>query len=129
FGPTALWNMARLQLPVITVVYNNHAYGGPHSRVINNVPGGRMVQTGQFVHDYLGKPHMDMASIAKGFGVDGEGVQRPAQLPAALARASKQTVEGKPYLIDAQVARKGVGWAQAPWVPPIRVAELRTKKV
>src|SRR5882757_7746917 len=30
FGPTALWNMARLELPVITVIYNNHAYGGPH---------------------------------------------------------------------------------------------------
>jgi len=53
---------------VITVVYNNHAYSGPHSRVINNVPGGRMVETGQFVHDYLGNPDMDMASIAKGFG-------------------------------------------------------------
>ena len=71
FGPTALWNMARLELPVITVVYNNHAYGGPHSRVIANVPGGRMMQTGQFVHDYLGQPDMNMAAIAKGFGVDG----------------------------------------------------------
>src|SRR5205807_1994040 len=47
FGPTALWNMARLELPVITSVYNNHAYSGPHSRVISNVPGGRMLQTGQ----------------------------------------------------------------------------------
>ena len=89
FGPTALWNMARLQLPVITVVYNNHAYGGPHSRVINNVPSGRQVQTGQFVHDYLGNPDMDMAAIAKGFGVDGEVVQNPTQLREALrARAS-----------------------------------------
>ena len=35
FGPTALWNMARLELPVITVVYNNHAYSGPHSRAIS----------------------------------------------------------------------------------------------
>src|SRR6266550_3202077 len=129
FGPTALWNMARLQLPVITVVYNNHAYGGPHSRVINNVPGGRMVQTGQFVHDYLGNPDMDMAAIAKGFGVDGEVVQNPTQLREALARARKHTVEGKPYLLDVQVDRKGVGWAQNPWVPPIRVAEMRTKKV
>jgi thiamine pyrophosphate-dependent acetolactate synthase large subunit-like protein len=129
FGPTALWNMARLQLPVITVVYNNHAYSGPHSRVINNVPGGRMVQTGQFVHDYLGNPDMDMASIAKGFGVDGEVVQNPTQLREALARARKHTVEGKPYLLDVQVARKGVGWAQSPWVPPIRVAETRTRKV
>jgi benzoylformate decarboxylase len=129
FGPTALWNMARLQLPVITVVYNNHAYSGPHSRVINNVPGGRMVQTGQFVHDYLGNPDMDMAAIAKGFGVDGEVVHNPTQLREALARARKHTVEGKPYLLDVQVARKGVGWAQNPWVPPIRVAEMRTKKV
>ncbi|MBW8863240.1 MAG: thiamine pyrophosphate-binding protein, partial [Acidobacteria bacterium] len=61
FGPTALWNMARLELPVITVVYNNHAYSGPQSRVIEKVPGGRMIQTGQFVHDYLGSPDMDMA--------------------------------------------------------------------
>jgi len=129
FGPTALWNMARLQLPVITVVYNNHAYSGPHSRVINNVPGGRMVQTGQFVHDYLGNPDMDMAAIAKGFGVDGEVVHNPTQLREALARARKHTVEGKPYLLDVQVARKGVGWAQSPWVPPIRVAEMRSKKV
>src|SRR5262244_458654 len=127
FGPTALWNMARLELPVITVVYNNHAYGGPHSRVIANVPGGRMVQTGQFVHDYLGSPDMNMAAIAKGFGVDGEVVESPGQLREALGRARKHTVEGKPYLIDAQVARKGVGWAENPWVPPIRVADMRSK--
>src|SRR5205085_3678613 len=105
FGPTALWNMARLQLPVITVVYNNHAYAGPHSRVVNNVPSGRMVQTKQFVHDYLGNPDMDMASIAKGFGVDGEIVRSPAELREALARARRHTVDGKPYLLDVQVAR------------------------
>ncbi len=129
FGPTALWNMARLELPVITVVYNNHAYGGPHSRVINNVPSGRMVQTGQFVHDYLGSPDMDMASIAKGFGVNGEVVQNPTQLREALARARKHTVEGKPYLLDVQVARKGLGWAEKPWIPPIQIAALRTRRV
>jgi thiamine pyrophosphate-dependent acetolactate synthase large subunit-like protein len=129
FGPTALWNMARLELPVITVIYNNHAYGGPHSRVINNVPGGRMVQTGQFVHDYLGNPDMDMVAIARGFGVDGEIVRNPGQMREALARARAHTVEGKPYLLDVQVARKGVGWAEKPWIPPLRVASLRTKKV
>src|SRR3989441_2038293 len=41
FGPTALWNMARLELPVITVVYNNHAYGGPHSPGIGKTGGGK----------------------------------------------------------------------------------------
>ncbi|HYL24109.1 MAG TPA: thiamine pyrophosphate-binding protein [Burkholderiales bacterium] len=119
FGPTALWNMARLELPVITVVYNNHAYGGPHSRVIEKVPGGRMVQTGRFFHDYLGEPDMNMALIAKGFGVEAEVVQAPEELIAALERARKATQEGKPYLIDAQVARVGVAWADKPWTPKI----------
>jgi thiamine pyrophosphate-dependent acetolactate synthase large subunit-like protein len=93
------------------------------------VPGGRMVQTGQFYHDYLGNPDMDMAAIAKGFGVEGEVVHNPAQLREALARARQHTVEGKPYLLDVQVARRGVAWAEKPWVPPIQVAGLRQKKV
>ena len=129
FGPTALWNMARLELPVITVVYNNHAYSGPHGRVIEKVAGGRMMATGQFVHDYLGDPDMNMADIARGFGVAGEVVHNAGQLRDALARARKMTQDGKPYLIDAQVARKGVAWADKPWVPPIRIARERSRKV
>ena len=123
FGPTALWNMARLGLPVIVVVYNNHSYGGPHNRVINAVPDSRMVQTGRFFCDYLGKPDMDMAYIAKGFGVDGEVAHSPDQLKEALVRAGQATREGKPYLIDAQVARTGVGWAEEPWTPSLPTTE------
>ncbi len=128
FGPTALWNMARHELPVIVVVYNNHAYSGPHSRVIQNVPGGRMVQTGHFVHNYLGKPDMNMAYIAKGFGVEGEVVRSAEELRAALGRARRATIEGKPYLIDAQVARTGL-WAESPWTPDISGVKMRTRKV
>ena len=69
---------------------------------------------------------MDMASIAKGFGVSGEVVDKPAQLIDALKRARAATVEGKPYLIDVQVARSG---GPGPWTPPIRIAELRQRKV
>ncbi len=117
FGPTALWNMARLELPVIVVVYNNHAYGGPHNRVISAIPDGRMAQSGQFVHDYLGKPDMNMAYIAKGFGVEAEVADSPLRLKEALGRARRSGREGKPYLIDAQVARTGAGWSDDPWIP------------
>ena len=120
FGPTALWNMARLQLPVTVVVYNNHAYGGPHNRALANLGGaGRTVDANKFVYDYLGKPDMDMASIAKGFGVDGERAKTPAELQAALGRARRHAGEGKPYLIDVEVARHGPGWTADPWVPTI----------
>ncbi len=118
FGPTALWNMARLELPVTVVVYNNHAYGGVHNRGLAAAAGGRMVQTGQFVQDYLGKPDMNMASIADGFGVAGEVVHSPDDLKEALERARRATLDGKPYLIDAQVARTGI-WAEQPWTPDI----------
>ncbi|MBI2822720.1 MAG: thiamine pyrophosphate-binding protein [Acidobacteria bacterium] len=128
FGPTALWNMARLELPVIVVVYNNHAYAGVHNRVIAAVPSGRMVETGQFVYDYLGKPDMNMAYIAKGFGVEGEVAESPAQLKEALARARKATLDGKPYLIDAQVVRTGVAWAAQPWTPTLQMARAGGRK-
>ncbi len=119
FGPTALWNMARLGLGVVVVVYNNHAYGGIHNRAISDVPGGRMVQTGRFVCDYLGNPDISMVDIARGFGVAGEAVHSPDELPATLDRARRATREGKPYLIDAQVARVGVGWRDDPWTPTV----------
>jgi len=117
FGPTALWNMARLELPVTVVVYNNHAYGGPHNRAISNLGG--VVDASKYVHDYLGKPDMDMASIARGFGVDGERAQNVVELKAALARARRAAAEGKPYLIDVEVARHGPGWTEDPWVPTV----------
>jgi thiamine pyrophosphate-dependent acetolactate synthase large subunit-like protein len=119
FGPTGLWNMARLGLPVLVVVYNNHAYGGPHNRVINSVADSRMAQESRFFIDYLGKPDMNMAEIASGFGVDGEQVESPGQLQEALKRGRRANDSGKPYLIDAQVARTGVGWSEDPWVPQL----------
>ena len=118
--------MARLGLPVLVVVYNNHAYGGVHNRVVNLVQShqpSRMVETGRFVYDYLGNPDMNMAYIAKGFGVEAEVVNSPAELKAALARARKFNDSGKPYLIDAQVARAGVNWAEKPWTPQLQMAK------
>lgn len=128
FGPHALWNMARLELPVITIVYNNHAYGGPHTRAIANVPSGRMVETGQFVASYLGNPDMNMAQIAQGFGVKAEVVSNSLELKQALSRAKLSTMDGKPYLIDVQVVRRGVGWTEQPWVPNIKGSKQKAKK-
>ena len=121
FGPTALWSMARLELPVTVIVYNNHAYSGPHNRALANLGGrGRSLDASRFVHDYLGKPDMDMASIAKGFGVDGERAKTPTELKAALGRARRHTADGKPYLIDVEVVRHGPGWSDDPWVPRLQ---------
>ncbi len=49
-------------------------------------------------------------------------VKTPDELKQALARAKLSTLEGKPYLIDAQVKRTGVGWAEDPWTPSVDLA-------
>jgi thiamine pyrophosphate-dependent acetolactate synthase large subunit-like protein len=87
-----------------------------------------MMQTGQFVHSYLGSPDMNMAKIASGYGVDGEVVASPQQLKDALARARKAGADGKPYLIDAQIRRGGSGWAEKPWTPTVKMASSGMKR-
>jgi len=77
---------------------------------------------------YLGSPDVDFAKLAAAFGVKGETVTAPDQLKAAITRAIESTREGRPYLIDAVVARSGAG-ADSVWYPRYSVAAGRTKKV
>mgnify|MGYP003694698929 CR=1 FL=1 len=91
-------------------------------------PSGRMVQTGQFVHDYLGNPDMNMVHIAKDSASKARRPNHPGSSKRRWCARAEATQDGKPYLIDAQVRRTGVGWAENPWTPPIRIAQMRTRK-
>ena len=69
FGPTALWNMARLELPVTVVVYNNHAYNGPHNRALANLGG-----TGRFARREQVRARLPRQA-RHGHGGDRQGVR------------------------------------------------------
>ena len=45
-----------------------------------------------------------------------------------MRRPPAATKEGRPYLIDAQVARSGM-WADSPWYPRLSVARERKRAV
>jgi thiamine pyrophosphate-dependent acetolactate synthase large subunit-like protein len=77
---------------------------------------------------YLGDPDVDFAKIAAAFGIAGEVVTAPDQIAPALQRAIARTRDGRPYLIDAVVARTGVA-AGSTWYPKYSVAAARTTKV
>jgi thiamine pyrophosphate-dependent acetolactate synthase large subunit-like protein len=77
---------------------------------------------------YLGDPNVDFAKIAQALGVRGETVTAPGEVASALERAIASTRDGRPYLIDAVVARTGAG-AEPAWYPKYSVAAARTKKV
>jgi benzoylformate decarboxylase len=120
-----LWTMARYEVPVLIVIYNNRSYDGPRDQIFRH--GGRQAETGKDMTCYLGNPDIDFAKVAAGFGVKGEVVETPDQLTAALQRGIRETREGRPYLIDAITARVGMG-ADSTWYPKYSVAASTTRK-
>lgn len=124
--PMAMWTMARYQIPVITVIYNNRSYNETRERSF--AEGGRQAQTGKDMLSYLGDPDVDFAKLVSGFGVAGEQVTTPDQIKPAIERAIRATQEGRPYLIDALVGRTGHG-AELVSYPKLSVAAMRRRKV
>lgn len=125
-GLPALWSMARYEVPVITVVFNNRGYNEPRQRILGKM--GKQGQTGKDMACYLGSPDVDFARIGAGFGIAGEAVTNPDGLRAALQRGVKATRDGRPYIVDVVIERSGIG-SESTWYPRYSVAERRTKKV
>lgn len=124
--PMALWTMARYEIPVITVIYNNRSYNETRERAF--AEGGRQAQSGKDMLSYLGDPDVDFVKVAGAFGISGEQVKTPDQIRPAMQRATRATKDGKPYLIEALVGRTGRG-AELAWYPKLSVASMRTRKV
>jgi thiamine pyrophosphate-dependent acetolactate synthase large subunit-like protein len=126
-GPQPLWSMARYNAPVTVIVFNNKSYNNERNRIWT-FGGGAQFKEGRDMTCYNGSPDVDFAKAASAFGVEGETVKEPEKIKEALARAKSANVEGRPYLLDIEVDREGVGAASA-WHPPYSIAEQRTRKV
>jgi benzoylformate decarboxylase len=125
-GPQPLWSVSRYQAPTTNIVLNNKSYNNERNRIW--MSGGGQFKAGRDLTCYNGSPDVDYAMVAKAFGVDGEKVMEAGQIKDALARAKKANVEGKPYLLDVNIQRDGVGAASA-WHPEYSIADKRTRKV
>jgi acetolactate synthase-1/2/3 large subunit len=101
FNPGALWTAAHHSIPILYIVHNNRAYhqeymylqamAARHGRGITNTA------TGITITD----PNVDYATIARGFGVHGEGpITDPKDLAPALKRGIAVVKSGQPALID-----------------------------
>jgi thiamine pyrophosphate-dependent acetolactate synthase large subunit-like protein len=125
----SLWTASRYNIPVIIVILNNRSYDSERQALYMT---SQLVKTNKDLWKdmacYLGNPVVDFVNIANGFGIDGEMVSQPDELKAAFARAAAVTREGRPYLIDAVIARRGKG-ADSTWHPEISIADRRTRKV
>ena len=126
YSASGFWTQVRYGIPVLTVVWNNRNY--QTVRFAYHSYKGKMAETGKYCGMYLGDPDIEFVKLAESQGVGGEKVERPDQLEPALKRGIAATRDGKPYVIDAVIARYG-GGAESTWHEKFNLAEKRKRRV
>jgi len=98
-NPTACHFMASTQnLPTLSVIYNNGLYGAVRRATLDMYPKGAAAEAdGRLLADLANPPFEEIICAHGGYG---ERVERPAALPAALARAAAATRAGQQALVN-----------------------------
>jgi len=101
FVPGTLWTAAHHKIPLLHIVHNNRAYHQEYMYLqAMAARHGRGITTAD-IGTTLKDPFIDYATIAKGFGVYGEGpINDPGDLAPALKRAIAMVKGGQPALLD-----------------------------
>ncbi len=112
YSSAGFWTMARYSLPILTVVWNNMNY----QTVRTNFAawGGNMQDQNKYPETFLGDPAIDFVMLAKSQGIEGEHVNEPGELDAALKRGAAAQAAGEPYLLDVHITNVGAG-ADSNW--------------
>jgi acetolactate synthase-1/2/3 large subunit len=101
FVPSTLWTVAHHRIPLLYVVHNNRAYHQEYmylqAMAARHARGIERAHIGTTITD----PNVDYATVARGFGVHGEGpIIDPKDLAPALSRAIAAVKSGQPALVD-----------------------------
>jgi thiamine pyrophosphate-dependent acetolactate synthase large subunit-like protein len=73
-----------------------------------------MAESGHYHGMYLGDPEIDFVGLAASQGVGGMRVNSVSELEGALKKGVRETLDGKPFLIDVGISRIG-GGADSTW--------------
>jgi acetolactate synthase I/II/III large subunit len=101
FVPSTLWMAAHHRIPILYVMHNNRAY---HQEYMYLQAMANRRQRGidkAYIGTTFRDPYVDFATVARGFGVHGEGpITDPKELGSAIARAIAVVRSGEPALVD-----------------------------
>src|SRR5262245_45147463 len=95
----ALWAARAQAAPILVVIFNNARYNATLRPLVGAYPDGASVRSGKFVGiDLAPPPRYDL--IARSVGAEGERVEDPAELMAALRRGLDRVRGGQPAVVD-----------------------------
>lgn len=102
YNSSALWTAARYRVPILYVMYNNRSYHNSEQHAMNMARDRGRSAENRFVGTAIDDPPVDFATLARAFGVHGEGpVERPVDIRLALDRAlAVVRDEKRPALVD-----------------------------
>jgi acetolactate synthase-1/2/3 large subunit len=90
------------RLPTMAVIFNNRRYAAMQGMHLKMYPKGTAVDTNTFHGTHINAP--DFAMVAQSVGGYGARVEDPEKLVGALRAGLQATRDGKPAVIDVQVA-------------------------
>lgn len=125
FGQTdSLWTHSRYDLPILTVIFNNHSYEEVRWNIMG--AGRASGQAGRDYISYLGDPVVDFTKLAAAYGIDGAVVKNTDELKPAIARAIKTMRGGRPFMLDVHTQNTGAG-AELTWYPKFKLSAERER--
>ncbi|HKY09975.1 MAG TPA: thiamine pyrophosphate-dependent enzyme [Candidatus Binatia bacterium] len=99
---SSLWTAAKHRIPLLMVMHNNQSYYNSEEHGIEVAKFRKRPVENAGIGTHVDDPAIDFATMAKSFGVHGEGpVRNPADLQPAIERGLKYVKEKQlPYLVD-----------------------------
>jgi acetolactate synthase-1/2/3 large subunit len=113
--PQAIPTAVEYNIPVVWLVWNNHAYGA--IRDLQLSVWDREYTTSFCNQDTGELYHADLPGLAKSFGAGGARVERPGEIGDVIRTAID---ENRPYLVEIVIDREAKAPAVASWhLPPL----------
>ena len=101
YAPAVLWTAAHHRIPLLTIMHNNRAYHQERMFVTDMAARANRDVSRSNIGNELADPFIDYASLAKAYGVYGQGpIDDPKELGPALKRAIEVVKRGEPALVD-----------------------------
>ncbi len=96
-----LWTAAHHRIPLLTIMHNNRAYHQERMYITDMAARANRDVSRADIGNDLADPFIDYASLAKAYGVHGQGpIDNPNDLGPALKRAIEVVKRGEPALVD-----------------------------
>lgn len=91
-------------LPILTVIYNNHGYASQQGALEKFYPEGFGARDDHRWATSI-KPRPEYAKLAEVFGGWGQAVNHPSEIVPAIRKGIEAVNEGKPAIVDVALAR------------------------